>query len=327
MSSFEVHGDLVVVREENTNHIKSRFFIKTTTGEKPVHLSALRGNIVREIIFNKGRVEYVLNKSLVTGPVELYEAVLLGNNSYTSTYKLQGDRVEYLGRNSNPPQVSSGYLKVDELVDEIVSYRRIWSSVICGEIDSSIEYYRVFLTADLGLNYALFRRLKEAWLELSSEYIGFMFSLIHSLLRDSGFKVVDEGPLLNKCSMVHGSLSVTWRNTVVDYANQSSNYKVAAERMINGVTPDLVISSSSMKIVIECKQGPPKTWLLKAIKQAKRYRELAQRLILVTNKKLNSDEHIELSKYYDGVIDECNGEKYYECMNMLKEIISPPPPI
>jgi hypothetical protein len=212
-------------------------------------------------------------------------------------------------------------LKVDELVDEIISYRRIWSSLICNELDSGIEYYRVFLSADLGLNYSLFRRLKEAWLELSNEYIGFVFSLIHCLLRDSGFKVVDEEPLLNKCSMVHRSQSVTWRNTIIDYANQSSNFKVYAERMINGVTPDLVISSNNMKIVIECKQGPPKTWLLKATKQARKYRELAQLLILVTSRKLDSDEHIELSKYYDDIIDECNGEKYYECMNILKQII------
>jgi hypothetical protein len=75
--------------------------------------------------------------------------------------------------------------------------------------------------------------------------------------------------------------------------------------MINGVKPDLIIESISHRLLIECKQGPAKTWLAKATKQAKKYRTISSQLVLVTPQALIEQELNALRQRYDLIVDDC----------------------
>jgi len=72
--------------------------------------------------------------------------------------------------------------------------------------------------------------------------------------------------------------------------------------MISGIKPDILIETPTHRVIIECKQGPTKTWLEKAVKQSKKYRIIGDRLVLVTPRTLSEHEITLLKTHYDEVI-------------------------
>ncbi|MEM1595823.1 MAG: hypothetical protein QXS24_01570 [Desulfurococcaceae archaeon] len=321
MSNIEIAGDFILVKEENTHSFKSRYFVKFLNKDSLIHISALPRKAIREVVFDKGSVEYVIDRGKLPKVVEIYEAALINSKPRILLYRIDNDKIEVPRKAEFPLVFSSGFPTVDKLVNEVKSYRRIWTRILCNGLDHCVDLYGAFLSADLSLIYALFHRLKEAWLELSNEYVGFVFSLVHAVLKELELDAVDKEVLLEKCNLVEKYQDIYWRSTSIRYSKLNSNLEVSVERMISGVTPDLIISTNNKKIVIECKQGPPKTWLAKSIKQAQKYREVAQQLILVTSRELDENEQRELSKYYNYVIDQCNGGNYVICRNRIKNVI------
>jgi uncharacterized protein with gpF-like domain len=91
--------------------------------------------------------------------------------------------------------------------------------------------------------------------------------------------------------------------------------------MINGVKPDLIIESGSHRLLIECKQGPAKTWLVKATKQAKKYKAIFNNLILVTPQALTEQELNALRQHYDLVVDDCTALSS-DCRVKIREEIA-----
>lgn len=321
MNNIEIAGDFILVKEENTHCFKSRYFVKFVDKGSLIHISALPRKTIREVVFDKGNIEYVIDRGKLPRVVEIYEIALINSKPRILLYRIDNDKIEVSRKAEFPHMFSSGFPTIDRLVSEVKSYRRIWSKILCNGLDHCVDLYGVFLSADLSLIYALFHRLKEAWLELSNEYVGFVFSLVHTALKELELDAVNKEVLSEKCNLIEKYQNIYWRSTSIRYSKPNSNLEVSVERMISGVTPDLIISTNNKKIVIECKQGPPKNWFAKSIKQAKKYREIAQQLILITSRKLDEGEQRELSKHYNYVIDQCNGENYVTCRNKIKNAI------
>lgn len=322
MISVEIVKDLILIRERNDKQFKSRVFIKHSGITKPMHLSAFRGKNILEIVFSRGSIEYVLRKNSFSDSMELYDVSLASGELYTLIYRVQKDRVESLGKMLIPPEASSGFSAVDKIVEEISLYRDIWSRILCADYNLNSTFYKVFLLADLGLNYSLFLRLKEAWLEFSNEYIGFILSLIHDILLKAGYKVANNEVINEKCSAVVNASSITWKGTNVNYVdNANHRVEIYIERMISGLTPDLLITNGNKRVVFECKQGPPKTWFNKAIKQAEKYRKIAQSILLITCRSLDPPYRSELLRYYDYVIDKCSWKNQEHCAGFLAQVM------
>jgi hypothetical protein len=275
------------------------------SGEKYVHISSLHGALV-SIKYAGESVEYTLNLSaLGTNCIN----ILVARRSVNCVYEeyrvdLSTQRVEYLSSKNSAFEFSTGYSRLDSLVGDISNLRRAWCTSICDCSISSVKCYEVFLKAKIAHVYNLYKRVKEAWLEYSQEYLGFIYGLVDSALREH-CNVTHARGLREVCMRANRAESTSWSNVVVEYECRDKPLRVYLERMINGVKPDLIIESGSHRLLIECKQGPAKTWLAKATKQAKKYRTISSQLVLVTPRALGEQDLNTLRQHYDTVISEC----------------------
>jgi len=323
MNWIELMGDSIVLREVERDNRVVRVFVKTPELRDLIHASALTRVLKLEVVFEHGIVEYSFKLSQVSKPLEIYGFTIDLSGFRVQCYRLGDSELYEVRVDPRSIRVSSGFPRVDRVVDEISAYRGLWSEVLCGSRGQSLFNYDLLLKARYALNYALFRRIKEAWLEYASEYNAFIYSIIHSVLLEKGFNPTLEGLecIRGKCSEVEYSKSVDWRGVRLPYISDSKRLYVLLERMINGSQPDILLSSSNIQLVIECKQGGPKTWLSKAVKQAGRYRKYANIIVLVTNHKLTSDDYEYLSGKYDYVLDECNYKDYTLCKTLLSRVV------
>lgn len=321
---IEITQDYLVLREISIRNLKTRMFIRLDTMQRPVHLSTLRSSILKDIIFHGGYIDYTLSKRGLRGSTtiaEVYEVIRDLDFLYTEQYKVTDKGVEYAERFNEPPLLSSGAPLVDKLAEEISKYRSHWTSVICNSPRLPVMYYESFLKADIGLQYNIFYRIKEAWIELSNEYLGFVLSIIHESLIKGNLIPRSVESTKSMCTYVNEADSIKWKGLSFIYAHGDKAVNLVLEQMINGVTPDVLISGPGGKIIVECKQGPSKTWLSKAIKQAKKYQQFTRKLILITPVNLDKEVQIELSRYYTEVIDNCNLKNIELCRNRLKNTL------
>jgi hypothetical protein len=323
MNWIELMGDSIVLREVERDNRVVRVFVKTPELRDLIHASALTRVLKLEVVFERGIVEYSFKLNQVSKPLEIYGFTIDLSGFRVQCYRLEDSGLYEVRVDPRSIRVSSGFPRVDRVVDEISAYRGLWSGVLCGSRVQSLFNYDLILKARYALNYALFRRIKEAWLEYASEYNAFIYSIIHSVLLEKGFNPTLEGLecIRGKCSEVEYSKSVDWRGVRLPYISDSRRLYVLLERMINGSQPDILLSSSSVQLVVECKQGAPKTWLSKAIKQARRYRKYADILVLVASSGLTSSDYEYLSGSYDYVVDECNYKNYTLCRTLLSSIV------
>lgn len=310
----------MILREKTHRDYKSRIFIGLSSMNKPVHISYMYGKSLREVIFNKGIVEYhVDSKTIDSSNIEIYEIVYNSGSLYVDLYKVsESNELDHLGRMGKALYVSTGSDKVDKLIDEIVMYRKTWSSILCRIPNEPSEFYGAFLKADTALNYYLFKRLKDAWVELSGEYLGFIYALIHKILLGQGFKPVIS--LLDKCELISKASSISWFNTGIRYLKDNNSIEVLLEHRIGGSKPDLLLRRQDTSIAIECKQGPYKVWLNKAIKQSKKYRGYGFIPVLVTSEKIKNIDI--LSENYEYIVDQCNSQYEDYCTEMFSKILN-----
>jgi hypothetical protein len=272
---------------------------------KYVHVSSLH-RILESVEYAGESVKYTLNLSaLGTNCVN----ILVARRSVNCVYEeyrvdLRTQRVEYLSSKNSAFEFSTGYSRLDSLVGDISNLRRAWCTSICECSISSVKCYEVFLKARVARIYNLYKRVKEAWLEYSQEYLGFIYGLVDSALREY-CTVTHARGLGEVCMRANRAESTSWSSVVVEYECRDKPLRVYLEKMINGVKPDLIIESGPHRLLIECKQGPAKTWLVKATKQAKKYRTISNQLVLVTPRALGEQDLNTLRQHYDTVISEC----------------------
>jgi len=266
-------------------------------------VSSLPIRALSELRYNGEYREYTLNlRALGENHVDMCVAIKSEEN-YSELFRvdLSSGRVYYTGHGECADYVSTGFSKIDILVENIVNLRRSWCTSLCNCTEKSIKYYEVFLKARIAHAYSFYKRVKDAWLEYSREYLGFVFWVLDSVLRDF-CRVTRIRGLSNACRRACSSESIEWSNLVAEYECNKRSLKVYLERMISGIKPDILVEIPTHRVVIECKQGPAKTWLEKAIKQSKKYRDIGDRLVLVTPRTLSEREITLLKTHYDEVI-------------------------
>jgi hypothetical protein len=291
-------------------------FLKTSSGEC-VHVSTLL-SALSGVEYAGEFTEYTLNLSALGGRHVDLCVVSKEEGCAGGVFRvdLSAQRVHYAGRVDSVRELSTGFKRLDTLVREICELRRAWSSVLCACPSSAVECYEAFLKARVAHVYSLYRRVKEAWLEYSQEYLGFTYGLVHSALLEY-CRLVSTHGLGEICQRACRSESVEWRGVVADYRCGETLLRVYLEKMISGVKPDILLETPSRRILIECKQGPVKTWLVKAVKQAKRYRALSSYTVLLTPRALSSEELSVLRQHYDIVVEGCTVENS-ECRSRLR---------
>lgn len=319
LMNVSIYGDELIVREETIGDCRNRFFIKVNS-DKAIHVSnLLRDSIFIDII--RGRVEYTIPRARLPDSFELVE-VSNCDHPFIKVYHVRDSAINVLDTTNNYTLVfTTSSARVDELVNEITSYREYWSSNLCRSTSFS-SLYRAFLIADTSFNYNITRRLKETWLELASEYMGFLLALLHSIILGIGYEIATENSIEDKCKRVSLGISNTWKETTLVYYRGTNTINIYLEKMIHGVTPDILVSNSESRLVIESKQGPVENWLEKAIKQSKKYREVLKgKIALVTNRRLDQPHYNRLSKYYDAVIPDCNLAGLEVCKSLISSLI------
>lgn len=313
-------NSIIALRETDTPNYTSRIYVRYGNLEKPVHISSLYGSALREVIIQGGNVEYLLDVSKIR-ELDIYEVVRSHEVLHVNRYQLVDGCLKQLDRHCTIAEASTGNEKLDELVSEVVKYRAFWSTKLCKTSKNTLKAYDAVLKARVALSYYLFKRLKEAWTAYSNEYLGFAYVLVHSVLGERGFVPV-KAQLEEICDFAKHVDEPRWKKMVVNYINNGLNVSISLERRLGRVVPDLLIATPRGNIVIECKQGPPATWLNKAVKQAKGYKSLISAvLVLLTSRNLSLHEREGLLKHYDYVVDGCVVENYDVCKSKLVQIL------
>jgi hypothetical protein len=212
---------------------------------KYVHVSSLH-RILESVEYAGESVEYTF-KLPVLGDNRINILVARrGVNCVYEEYRvdLSTQRVEYVGLMSNVIEFSTGSPRLDSLVRDICDLRRAWCTSICECTTSSVKCYEVFLKARVARVYNLYKRVKEAWLEYSQEYLGFIYGLVDSALREHCYVTHARG-LGEVCMRANRAESTSWSSVVVEYECRDKPLRVYLERMISGVKPDLIIESGS----------------------------------------------------------------------------------
>ncbi|MEM4718028.1 MAG: hypothetical protein QXE81_04620 [Desulfurococcaceae archaeon] len=315
-----ISNKYLIIREINRGNCRTRVFIKYDHFYKPVHISFLFKDHLYGVLFTKDIVEYSIPRESLPFDFELYE-VIDCDSRYIMLNHVFNNNIVNLGVVDRETDLSSGFNHIDILVNEITWYRKQWSKNLCETVNAAL-FYSYFLKADTVLKYVLTGRLKDTWLELSNEYIAFIYSIIHSALIRFGFKPRDKRVLEEKCLLASRASNVSWRNISIQYTNSGKTLNIFLEKMIYGVSPDILISSMRKNILIECKQGPPRTWFMKAVKQSSRYRRIADIISLITPRELSKEEVSDLMKFYQHVIDQCNPANKSRCIDRVNELIS-----
>lgn len=323
MNTIDLHGGYLYIREVDSEKYKCRVFIKTGEDKPPLHVSSFRNHGLIETIFENGGVVYTLDMNKLKQPLEVYVFSTGYNGPSVRVYRVYKNNIVEYSIEPRGIRVSSGFTRVDDIVEEIVAYRRAWSNTLCGGVDEHVLLYEVFLKAKIGLNYGLFRRIKEAWIEYSIEYLGYIYSLVHSLLIEKGYHLESGFEEVERiCRLVKSCSSVDWKGFSTLYKTGDRRIMVFLERMIGASKPDVLLSTSDKQVVVECKQGAPKTWVSKAIKQAVKYRRYANILVLITNRRLNREDYEELSKQYDYILEDCSLRNTLLCKTLLVQILN-----
>lgn len=307
---------LVVVREEQSKSSKTRVFARTSS-DKVVHVSVLLGSSVRDIVFNGGGVEYYV----LCGqePSELYYITLSGTLVKTVRYKCSSGVLELVSEEPGISQgVSSGVKAVDDLVRDIVEYRKTWASKLCSTPTQVVEYYGIELMAEHALQYVLSRRLKELYLKASSEYTGFILGLLLEAFSTMGFSV--RHTCTGACSSASLAEQVKWKGAKLVLEKEGTTAIVEVEKRLGQANPDIYVVLPGKKVVIECKVGPPKTWIKKALKQAKLYKQLAPVVLLLTPRQLSTDEQKLLENAYS-YVHTCSPASSRNCLEALLSTI------
>jgi len=326
MEVLNTYRNYLVVREFDGNKYKCRVFLKIDENRPPVHVSSLRNHGLVETIFENGRVEYTIDINALRQPLEAYVFSTGPAGPRITVYRVLGSQVSEESTGVWDVRVSSGFPRVDDAVEETTAYRRKWCDVFCGGYGGVVAFYEALLKARIGLNYALFRRIKDVWVEQSNEYLGFVYSLIHSLLLEKGCNVEYGGEKLRSiCESVFSSSSVDWRGVDVVYRCPSQRTMVFLERMIGASKPDILLVVGDRQVVVECKQGAPRTWISKAIKQASKYKRYADLLVLVTSRRLHREDYEELSRHYDYVVEECTMRNALLCGILVGKVLEGKP--
>lgn len=311
----------IALREASASTCKTRIYVRAYNLPTPVHVSHLYGKGLREVSFHGGFVDYVLE---VKGneDLELYEVVCCSGACYTKLYRVSGGLTTFLGELESSATVSTGNAKLDKLVDDVLSYRAFWARELCGATTGYVEEYDVLLRASTAIGYYLFGRVKDTWSKLSSEYLGFAYALVHGVLVKTGYHPFGED-LAKLCKLAESSEEPVWRGYEVKYRKaDGSCATVYPDKRVGNVTPDLLVATQRGYVVFECKQGPPQTWLQKAAKQAMRYRYYVPGLLLLlTPRKLESNQLAYLLEHYDHVIDDCGINGYEVCMASIRNAI------
>jgi len=298
-----LYGNYLVVRESRDTVI----FLRTSSKDW-VYVSALFSALCG-VEYTGEFIEYTLNLSALGDRCIDLCVVNKSKRCTCEVFRVDSltRKVYYLGELDCTKSLSTGFTWLDAVVKEVCDLRRAWSSVLCSCLTSIVDCYEVFLKARIGHTFSLYRRVKEAWLEYSREYLGFTFSLVHSTLLEY-CELTGVYGLREICEGACRAESVEWSNVVVEYKCGDTPIKVYLEKMISGIRPDMLVETPKRRVLIECKQGPVKTWLVKAIKQAKKYRALSNYTILLTPRALSSEELSVLRQHYDIVIEGCTVE-------------------
>jgi len=296
-------------------------FLKTPSSNKFIHTSSLPIRVLSELRYNGEFKEYTLNlKALGEDYVDMC-IVTRSEEYYSELFKINSSskRVYYTGRSECLNHVSTGFPRIDALIESIAVLRRSWCIPICKCPERSIKYYEAFLKAKVAHIYSFYKRIKDAWLEYAQEYLGFIYWVLDSVLREH-CQIINTRGLSDICKRACSSESIEWRNLIVEYDCREKSIRVYLERMLNGVKPDILVETLNKRIAIECKQGPIKTWLKKAIKQAEKYKALFDTCILITPQLLSESDIIVLKQQYDIVVDKCTTENL-ECRKALHQVL------
>lgn len=322
MSSAEKR---TVLREFSESARRTAIFLKPTGWEKPLHATSFYGKELREVALYGKNAEYVFyfrDSDLF----ELYEVVYHEGVHYTNIYRVTSGSVEYLGRLGDLPEVSTGFAKLDSLVDDIVNYRAFWSSKLCRVPLVNTKLYSALLKANAALNYHLFKRFKEVLHTYSSEYLGFTLAVLHQVLISKGFNPLNEG-IARVCNLAREPREPAWVNVNVHYVSSRANgipVTISLEKRVGGVVPDVLIRTPRGNVTIESKQGPSTTWLRKAVHQASKYKSWIRGiLVLITPRELSNGELEVLAKYYDFIVDKCTVVNHELCEEVLSSILEP----
>jgi len=87
--------------------------------------------------------------------------------------------------------------------------------------------------------YSFYRGIKEIWLEHSQEYLGFIYSLLHSALTEL-CQLTSATKLSDICRKAYSAESIIWSNIFVEYKCGERSLKVYLEKMTNGIKPDIL---------------------------------------------------------------------------------------
>lgn len=313
-------NNITLLREVCSPDYVSRVYVSYDNLEKPVHISSLYGNALREVIIQGGNVEYLLDTNRVR-ELGVYEIIYSRKALYVKCYQLVNGHLRHFDGHCTIVDISTGNGKLDGLVGEVVKYRAFWSTKLCKTLADTLKAYDAVLKARIALNYFLFRRLKEAWAAYSNEYLKFAYVLVHNTLRERGLVPV-KTQLEEICNFAELIDKSEWRGIVVNYVDNGLNSSISLERRVGRVVPDLLVTTPRGSTVIECKQGPPVTWLTKAIKQAKGYKSLIPAvLVLLTPQSLSLQEREILLKHYNYIVDGCTVKNYSICKDTLAHIL------
>jgi len=313
------YGDYVIVRESRDFVV----FLKTSSSDKFIHVSSLPVWALSGLEYNGEFRDYTLNLKVLG---ENYVDVCVATRNRESLgelfkVELSSGGVHYADHSKCVDYVSTGFPRIDVLVESIVSLRSAWCTSLCNCPERSVKYYEVFLKAKVAHAYSFYKRVKDAWLEYAQEYLGFVYWLLDSVLREHCQLTSIRG-LSDVCKRACSSESVEWRNLVAEYKCRERPLRVYLERMISGIKPDILVETLSHRAIIECKQGPPRTWLEKAVKQSKKYRNISDHVVLVTSQTLSKHEITLLKAHYDEVIHTCTPQNR-ECReHIFRELYS-----
>lgn len=304
---------MLVLRESLIRGFKTRFFVEGAEGTL-VHVSKFHGTVVRSVVFGRGFVEYLLEDPRSTSA--FYEVTFTNTSLRTAVYSpLNFELVREF--DNAPPGLSSGFPFIDRIVSELAMYRHFWARTLCCTRDHGLRFYTVDVLARGAIGQAIYGRVKELFQESSREYTGFVLGAIVSGLVRKGFKVSHTG---NHCSSAEHAEPVSWTGTKIILSNDKSSVIIDVERRLGLANPDILIEHDGRRVLLECKTGPPKTWLSKAIKQGRIYGELGS-AILVTSKHLGETELKMLGELYSAVI-ECSPINADKCIIQLVNFLA-----
>lgn len=305
---------MLYLRESLTRGFKSRFFAKSLDGAV-VHLSRLYGKAVRSVVFGRGFVEYSLDNP--QGVLEIYEVSF--SEGLIKTIVYDPTSLKSLGELRELPQnLSSGFSLVDRVAGELGGYRRYWSRVLCGLQDFATSFYVVDAMARGAVGQALYGRVKELLQESSREYVGFALAALVTALLNRGFKI--EETREGFCFSAMEAEPVSWKGARVTLSDGESRLVLVTERRLGVANPDIAVDLIGQLVLFECKTGPPKTWLPKAVKQAKVYKSIGPAFLLTPNQ-LGEQEYRLLSEHYYAAV-ECSPTSSDSCVDELGRLLS-----